>query len=78
MSLSSEDFTKLLRVLDVTKVQEIDCAEFSSRVAGFVERFGPQLVPPHGYEALIQHLEVCPECLEEFEALYQVFLDEKT
>ena len=76
MSLSREDFTRLLRVLDATEQQEIDCSEFLGRVAGFIERFDPEAQPPRGYEDLVQHLRVCPECLEEFEALYQVLRDE--
>jgi hypothetical protein len=68
-----DDLLKLLHLLDVTATDEIDCDEFLHRAAGFVERYDPddgeaRIGPEHA--ALVQHLKVCPECLEELRALY--------
>lgn len=70
MRLTHADLLKLLQLIDVTSAEEIDCSEFMHRVAGYLERLGPEGTPPPGYEDVVQHLRVCPECLEEFEALY--------
>ena len=72
MSVSREELRKLLQLVDITAVDEIDCTEFLHRVAGYLERLGPDGTPPPGSEAVVHHLRVCPECLEEFEALYRL------
>jgi hypothetical protein len=71
MTFSPEDLRKLLELLEVTTDEEIDCQKFLNRVAGYIERLGPDGTPPPGYEDVIQHLRVCPECCEEFDALYR-------
>lgn len=76
MRLTRADLLKLLRLIDVTAAEEIDCSEFMHRVAGYLERLGPTGAPPPGYEDVVQHLRVCPECLEEFEALYEALENE--
>ena len=74
MTFTRADLLKLLQLIDVTAADEIDCTEFMHRVAGYIERLGPEGTPPSGYEDVVQHLRVCPECLEEFEALQGVVL----
>jgi len=76
MSLRREDLRKLLDLLHVTEEHEIDCTELLSRLAGYLERLGADGTPPPGYEDVIQHLRICPECFEEFEALYRALHDE--
>ena len=71
MNLGHEELRALLRLVDITRPEEITCDEFLSRVAGYLERLGDSAIPPPGHEALLHHLRVCPECLEEFEALYE-------
>lgn len=71
MAVSRDELIKLLQLLAVTETDEIDCEEFLVRVAGFLERLGPDGTPPEGYEDVVQHLRVCPECLEEFGALLE-------
>jgi len=76
MSFSRDDFRKLLQLLDVTTAREIDCTELLYRVAGYLERLGPDGIPPPGYEDVVQHLRICPECLEEFEAMLRALREE--
>jgi len=76
MSVSREELRKLLELVDITAADEIDCTEFMHRVAGYLERLGPDGVPPPGCEAVVLHLRICPECLEEFEALYRLLREE--
>ena len=75
MSLTDEDHARLLSLLDATAPEEIDCTELVDRVAGFIEQMRPDCESPHGYEAVVQHLRVCPECLELFETLHRLVHD---
>ena len=72
MSLDRDDLLRILKLVDLTEVDEIDCSEFLNRVAGFVERQGEMGKLPPGYEEVAHHLRVCPECTEEFEVLCRV------
>lgn len=76
MKLSRERLLELLRLLEVTEVEEIDCSEFLSRVAGFVERMEAKGTPP-GYEAVLQHMKVCVECRDECESLIRALQEEE-
>ena len=76
MTFSRDDFRKLLQLLDVTGAHEIDCTELLHRIAGYLERLGPDGAPPQGYEDVVRHLRLCPECLEEFEAMLQALREE--
>lgn len=71
MRLERKDLETLMRLIDVTDADEIDCEEFLARIAAYLERLGEDGVPPHGSESVVQHLRVCPECLEEVEALHE-------
>lgn len=71
MTFTRDELLALLRLVDITEANEIDCGEFLHRVAGYLERLGPDGTPPPGYEDVVQHLRVCPECLEELEELYR-------
>ena len=71
MSYTREDLLRLLRLVDITEATEIDCGEFLHRVAAYLDRLGPDGAPPAGYEDVVHHLRICPECLEEFEVLYR-------
>lgn len=64
---------ELLRVVAATAETEIDCDELLSRVAALLDarRAGadvpPELMP------VLQHLAVCPECKQEFDALLEAY-----
>ena len=71
MTLTTAQLRELLRQMDLTEAQEIDCEEFLHRVAAYVERLDAHDKTPTGFEdrVLLLHMQLCPECLEEFEAL---------
>ena len=75
MPLTSEELSTLLQLLDLTQAEEIDCSQLLERVASFVEHV-ERREPGRGFEDVAQHLSVCPECREEFEALRQAFHDD--
>ncbi len=73
MSLSKEDLDNLLRLIGLTKDDEIDCERCLALVAEFAERELPGRSIPAGLEAVAHHLSVCAECREEYEALLRAW-----
>ena len=71
MRASHDELRTLLELLSITRPEEIDCDEFLDRVAGLLDRVVLGEAPQSGDEALLHHLKICPECLEEYEALYR-------
>ena len=76
MRFTLDDLRKLLHLIDVTSAKEIDCTEFLHRVAAYLEHISPEGTPPPGFEEVAHHLRVCPECDEEFEALFLLLREE--
>lgn len=71
MSDMQKILDQLLQLIDLTEAKEIDCDEFLNRSSSFVERVSSGEKAPAGWECIVQHLQVCPECEEEMQALRQ-------
>jgi hypothetical protein len=71
MSLSKEEIAKLLRLVDLTRDEEIDCERCLELVAEFAERELAGRSVPAAQEAVAHHLLICTECCEEYQALLQ-------
>ena len=69
---------ELLRLVDRTAAREIDCEEFLHRSAALVEATADAEQLPPGWPDLIQHLSICPECEEEFQALRRAIRGESS
>lgn len=69
MTFSDEEIRALLRVVLATDPVEIDCDEILARIAAFLEARGPKGSLPAELALVSQHLAVCAECREEFDAL---------
>ncbi len=69
MKSRREQLRDLLRTVAATEPQEIDCEELLARVAAYLESRAPGGELPPELELVAQHLEVCPDCREEYEAL---------
>jgi hypothetical protein len=69
MSLSKQEIDNLMQLVGLTKDDEINCERCLELVAEFAERVIAGGSIPAGLEAVAQHLSVCAECREEFEAL---------
>ena len=70
--LPKEAVLGFLRVLEDVREEEIPCGEIYSKLDEYVERQvskkdAAQLMP-----LIREHLDVCPECCEEYEALLNV------
>ena len=71
MALSKEEITELLRLVGLTRDEEIDCERCLALVAEFAERELAGRSVPAGLEAVAHHLSICAECREEYEALLE-------
>jgi len=72
MSLSKEEIAGLMRLIELTRDDEIDCERCLALVAEFAERELAGRPVPAALEAVAHHLSVCAECREEYEALLRV------
>lgn len=75
MTLSRKEVEGLLRLVGLTKDEEIDCDECLMQVAEFAELELAERSIPEGLEAVQHHLSVCAECREEYEALHKALED---
>jgi len=70
--LPNEAVLGFLRILEGVREEEIPCSEIYAKLDEYVEREvskkdAAQLMP-----LIREHLDVCPECCEEYEALLNV------
>ena len=70
--LSDEAVMGILRVLDEVPVEEVSCAELFTKLDEYVEREVDQKDAASIMPVIREHLDVCPECCEEYEALLDV------
>ena len=71
MSVTGEEIQRLLDVVRDTQAVEIDCDICLMQVGEFAEDRLAGKPITEGLKAIEQHLLICPECREEFEALCQ-------
>jgi len=69
MSLSQSEVDELLQLIRLTKDEEIDCGGCLDKIAAFADRELAGKSVPKSLEAISDHLAICPECREEYEAL---------
>jgi hypothetical protein len=71
--LPQETVIGILRLLDtVPPDEEISCEDLYTRLDEYVEREVDQKDAAQIMPILREHLDVCPECCEEYEALLEV------
>ena len=63
----------LLRVVSATEPEELDCDQVLESVGALLESLEEGEEPPEELAKVSQHLRVCPECREEFDALMRVY-----
>ena len=67
--MSEEKFNELLRMLALTRDQEMTCDECFVQMAEFVEHKLAGKSIPESLKCIDEHLELCGECRDEFESL---------
>lgn len=76
-TLTKQQLAGLVAAVGVTREHEINCAECAKFAAEFAERQLAGLPLTEALARVEQHLETCPECLEEMLALKKVLEPEK-
>ena len=69
MPLSHQEIEDLLRLVGLTAEAEINCEQCLALVAEFAEQQLAGKSIHEGLRAVEQHLSVCTECRDEYEAL---------
>ena len=69
MSLTKPEITRLLELVSQTKGHELNCEECLAHVAAFAESQLSGRSLSTDLQMVEQHLAVCDECREEYEAL---------
>ena len=69
MPMSKHEIEELMRLVGLTKDSEINCEQCLALVAEFAEQELAGRSVHEGLKAVEQHLSICPECREEYEAL---------
>ena len=72
MKPKRDQLRELLRIVAATEPIEIDCQEFLAQVGGLLEGLKIAGELPPEIRQVSQHLEVCAECREEFDALVEL------
>jgi hypothetical protein len=70
--LSAETVLGFLRVLENVDTEEITCDELYAKLDEYVEREVDQKDAAKIMPLMREHLDVCPECCDEYEALLHV------
>lgn len=70
--LNNEKLSSLVEMIRLTKPEELTCDDLLDHVASYAEACARDLPAPVGSEPVQQHLSICPECMEEFQALVDV------
>lgn len=75
MPLSKKEIDGLMRLIGLTQEDEINCERCLSLVAEFAERELAGKPIPEGLMSVEQHLSICVECREEYQALRRALRD---
>lgn len=75
MPLSKQEIDGLMRLIGLTRDDEINCEQCLALVAEFVELKLAGKSIPESLQAVEHHLSICAECREEYEALQRVLQD---
>lgn len=72
MKLTKDHIKTLAKLTLATRPKELTCDEWLDRVARLAELETSNRPIPDELDAVVDHLGVCPECCEEFDALKRV------
>ncbi|MFQ5943372.1 MAG: hypothetical protein ACE5JF_07455 [Anaerolineales bacterium] len=72
MSQSNDAVRKLLEQIARTQQRELDCGEVFAVIDQYTEAIVAGEDVRDQFELVVQHLDLCADCLEEYEALLRV------
>ncbi len=70
--MPNEAVLGFLRVLEEVRAEELTCDEIYSKLDEYVERQANKHDAAQLMPLIREHLDICPECCEEYEALLKV------
>jgi hypothetical protein len=78
VTLTHQQLTTLLNLVQETEECEIDCEAVLARAARFIETIvGPHANLDANLREVAQHLRVCPECRDEVEAIIRAIRSDR-
>lgn len=78
MSLSADELRELARYVLLTKPDEIGCDDWLGYAPRYAELVATQQPVPEPLKKAAEHIDLCPECAEEFRALLAALEDDGT
>lgn len=72
MSQSEEMLKKLMQQIARTQEKELDCGEVFAILDQYTEAVVEGKDVTAEFAQVVQHLDLCPDCVEEYEALLSV------
>jgi uncharacterized protein with PIN domain len=72
MIISKKEINGLMKLIGLTKDDEINCEQCLAQIAEFAEHELAGKTIPDGLQAVEHHLSVCSECCEEYEILKNI------
>ena len=75
--LPNEAVLGFLRVLENVREEEVPCDEIYRKLDEYVEREVSQKDAAQLMPLIREHLDICPECCDEYEALLNVLKEKK-
>ena len=69
MDAAKRKIEELARLVAETSAEELDCGAVLDRIAAYLEQLVDGRKVTAELRTVAQHLKVCPECREEFDAL---------
>lgn len=76
MKMSNQKINELLKMLALTREQEMTCDECFVQMSEFVEHRLSGKSIPESLQCIDDHLELCGECRDEFDSLKAALADE--
>jgi hypothetical protein len=76
MSLTPDEYRELAKYVLRTRPNEIGCDDWLGHAPRYAELMAAQQPVPEPLRLAAEHLDVCPECAEEFRATLAAVRDE--
>lgn len=76
MSLSPEELRELARYVLLTRQDEIGCDDWLGLAPRYAELVATRQPVPEQLQRAAEHLDMCPECAEEFRACLAALKEE--
>ncbi len=77
MSLTPDELKELARFVLLTRPEEIGCDDWLAYAPSYAELIATKQAVPEPLRRAAEHLDLCPECAEEFRACLAALVDEE-